>query len=165
LCAERTRPLELLVTAFGFTIVFEDRIMVSWACFGCGMLGGFISVQQRLKTFGRADLELMSRLLFEIVLIPVYGGLFALALCVGFLSQIVTGALFPQLAVAPVHFPATADLQAFFGQSYPASDGDLAKPMFWRLVVEFFERFVPQIISRNPLDGDDGASKDSGDAG
>lgn len=108
--------------------------MVSRSCFGCGLLGGFFSIQQRLKTFGQVDLERLSSSLLEIVLIPVYGGVCALAHCVGFLSQIFTGALFPQLAVAPVHFPTPADLQSFFRQSYPASDGDLAKLMFWLLV-------------------------------
>jgi len=42
----------------------------------------------QLKTFARADLELLASSWFQIVLIPVYGGLFALILYVGFLSQI-----------------------------------------------------------------------------
>lgn len=149
--------LALLVAAFGVTLVVQGRFMVSWAVFGCGLLGGFVSIQQRLKTFARADLELLASSWFQIVLIPVYGGLFALILYVGFLSQIVTGALFPRFAIAPFHDPpTTADLQAFFGQTYPASGGDLAKLLFWSLVAGFSERFIPQIISRNPLDAEPG---------
>ena len=118
----------------------------------------------QLKTFARADLELLASSWFQIVLIPVYGGLFALILYVGFLSQIVTGAMFPRFWVAPFHSPpTTADLQAFFGQSYPASGGDLAKLLFWSLVAGFSERFIPQIISRGPLEPD--AGKDGNDAG
>jgi hypothetical protein len=158
--------LALLVAGFGFTLFFQDRFMVSWACFGCGLLGGFISIQQRLKTFARADLELLASSWFQIVLIPVYGGLFALVLYVGFLSQIVTGALFPKFFIAPFHEPpTTADLQAFFGQTYPASGVDLAKLLFWCLVAGFSERFIPQIIGRNPLDGegkDEAGGKDAG---
>jgi hypothetical protein len=155
--------LALLVAAFGLTLAFQGRFMVSWACFGCGLLGGFISIQQRLKTFARADLELLASSWFQIVLIPVYGGIFALILYVAFLSQIVTGALFPRFSVAPFHDPpTTADLRAFFGQTYPASGADLAKLLFWSLVAGFSERFVPQIISRDPLDGEGKDDKGAG---
>jgi hypothetical protein len=146
-----------LVAAFGVTLYRGGHFMVSWACFGCGLLGGFISIQQRLKKFGDEELELLSRSWFQIVLIPVYGGIFALILYVGFLSQIVTGALFPQFAVAPFNQPpTTADIQKFFAETYPASGADLAKLLFWCLVAGFSERFIPQIISRTPGSGGKG---------
>ena len=153
-----------LVALFGLTLIYQQRFMVSWACFGCGLLGGFISIQQRLKRFADADLDLLSRSWFQIVLIPIYGGLFALILYVGFLSQIVTGAMFPQFVIAPFHNPpTTADLQGFFEHTYPASGGDLCKLLFWSLVAGFSERFIPQIISKLPGEGDDEPGGD-GDA-
>ena len=140
-----------VVAAFGLTVTFGQRFMVSWVCFGCGLLGGFISIQQRLKRVGDEELELLAGSWFQIALVPVYGGIFALVLYVGFLSQIVTGALFPQFAIPPFHQPPTTDdIQAFFSKTYPASAVDLAKLLFWSLVAGFSERFIPQIIGKAP---------------
>lgn len=143
--------LLLLAGAFGLTLYFGDRFMVSWACFGCGLLGGFISIQQRLKRVGAEELELLSQSWFQIVLVPVYGGIFALILYVAFLSQIVTGGLFPQLAIPHFHQPPTTeDMRRFFSDTYPATGVDMAKLLFWCLVAGFSERFIPQIISKLP---------------
>src|SRR5262245_34255222 len=80
-----------LVVPFGLTLLFGQHFWVSWVCFGCGLIGGFISIQQRLKKFTDEELHLLSRSWYQIVLIPIYGGIFALILYVGFLAQVVTG--------------------------------------------------------------------------
>jgi len=122
--------------------------MVSWACFGCGLLGGFVSIQQRIKRFGDEELELLSRSWFQVLLIPIYGGIFALVLYLGFLSNIVQGPLFPSFAGPSFSqpIPTSKDIAAFFGQTYPATGADLAKLLFWSFVAGFSERFVPQIL-------------------
>ena len=149
-----------LVSLFAATLYLGDRFMVSWACFGCGLLGGFISIQQRLKKVATAELALLSQSWFQIVLIPVYGGIFALVLYVGFLSQIVTGSVFPQFAIPAFHNPpVTADIKAFFQNTYPVSGVDMAKLLFWRLVPGFSERFIPQIISHVPSDAEKAETK------
>ena len=138
---------------FGVAMLNKDSFLVSWVCFGCGLIGGFVSIQQRLRRVGDAELELLSRSWFQIVLIPVYGGVFALVLYVGFLSQIVTGALFPLFAIPPFHKPPTAeDVQVFFNTTYPVSGADLAKLLFWCFVAGFSERFIPQIIGKASSD-------------
>ena len=140
--------LVVVVGFFGATLYLRAHFMVSWVCFGCGLLGGFVSIQQRLKTFSDAELALLSQSWFQIILIPVYGGLFALVLYVGFLSQIVTGELFPRFFIPPFHSPpTTGDVQLFFAETYPVSGSDMAKLLFWSLVAGFSERFIPQIIS------------------
>ena len=145
-----------LVSLFGLTMYLQNRFMISWACFGCGLVGGFISIQQRLKKVSRGELELLSKSWFQIVLVPIYGGIFALILYVGFLSRIVTGDLFPIFVIQPFHNPPTTDdLRNFFATTYPASGMDLAKLLFWSLIAGFSERFVPQIISRAPPDEDE----------
>lgn len=141
--------LVCVVALFGVTLVFGGRFMVSWACFGCGLLGGFVSIQQRLSTLDDEALGLLSASWFQIALIPVYGGLFALALYLGFLSGMVSGEAFPHFTVPAFHDPpTTADLQAFFSTAYPATGADLAKLLFWSVVAGFSERFVPQIIGK-----------------
>lgn len=139
-----------VIAIFAVTLLRGDRFMVSWACFGGGLLGGFVSIQQRLKKFGNEELELLSRSWFQILLIPIYGGLFALVLYLAFLSSIVQGPLFPRFAVAAFSTPrpTTEDLMKFFSQTYPASGADLAKLLFWSFVAGFSERFVPQLIDR-----------------
>ena len=41
--------LGFIVIVFAVTVLSGNRFMVSWACFGCGLLGGFVSIQQRLQ--------------------------------------------------------------------------------------------------------------------
>jgi hypothetical protein len=140
--------LAVVVAFFGATLYLRAHFMVSWVCFGCGLLGGFVSIQQRLKKVSDAELALLSQSWFQIILIPVYGGLFALVLYVAFLSQIVTGEVFPRFWIPAFHAPpTTADVQAFFAETYPVSGADMAKLLFWSLVAGFSERFIPQIIA------------------
>jgi hypothetical protein len=90
--------------------------MVSWAWFGCGILGGFVSIQQRLKHFGDEELDLLSKSWFQILLIPIYGGIFALVLYIGLLSKIVEGPLFPQFAIPDFSkpLPSLENIKTFF---------------------------------------------------
>lgn len=151
--------LLLVVSIFGLTLFFRDRLMVSWLCFGCGLLGGFVSIQQRLKRLGDEELELLSKSWFQILLIPVYGGIFSLVLYVGFLSEIIKGPLFPHFVIpiftAPT--PTIDDLIRFLLTTYPASGQDVAKLLFWSFFAGFSERFVPQILEKT----DQGASSGS----
>jgi hypothetical protein len=149
--------LVLLVAIFAFTLLHGSRFMVSWACFGCGLLGGFVSIQQRLKKFGDEELDLLSQSWFQILLIPIYGGIFAGLLYIGFLSNIIEGPLFPKFVGPPFSqpIPSTDDVRAFLAQTYPATGADLAKLLFWSFVAGFSERFVPQIIERTQTDANE----------
>lgn len=139
-----------VVGMFGVTLVFGKRFLLSWVCFGCGLVGGFVSIQQRIKNFGDEELELLSSSWYQILLIPVYGGIFALVLYLGFLSDIVSGPLFPHFTGPEFSkpIPQTQDLVAFFRETYPATGSDLAKFLFWSFVAGFSERFVPQILNK-----------------
>lgn len=122
--------------------------MVSWACFGCGLVGGFVSIQQRVKNFGEEELDLLSLSWFQVLLIPVYGGIFALVLYLAFLSNIIESPLFPHFASPAFSqpIPSTQDVANFFAKTYPATGADLTKLLFWSFVAGFSERFVPQIL-------------------
>jgi hypothetical protein len=143
--------LACTVGLFATTLYLGAPFRPSWVCFGCGMLGGFVSIQQRLKRMGDEELDLLARDVFQIMLVPIYGSVFALVAYVGFLSQIITGDLFPKFFMAPFHQPPTSDdVLRFLSETYPASGPDFAKLLFWCFVAGFSERFVPQIISRLP---------------
>jgi hypothetical protein len=139
-----------VVAIFGLTLILRDRFMVSWACFGCGLIGGFVSIQQRIKKFSDEELDLLSQSWFQILLIPIYGGIFALVLYLGFLSSIVEGPLFPRFAGPSFSqpIPSTSDVAAFFAQTYPATGADLTKLLFWSFIAGFSERFVPQLLDQ-----------------
>lgn len=135
---------------FGVTLVFGGKLMVSWICFLCGIIGGFVSIQQRLKKISDEELALLSGSWFQILLIPIYGGVFALVLYIAFLGDIIDGSLFPEF-----QFPELGEnkkvsaeyLKLFLSDTYPANGQNFAKLIFWSFVAGFSERFVPQIIN------------------
>jgi len=151
-----------VVSIFAITLL-GGRFMISWAAFGCGLVGGFVSIQQRLKKLGDEELELLSLSWFQVLLIPVYGGIFALVLYLAFLSNIVESPLFPHFASPPFSqpLPSTQDIAGFFAKTYPATGADLTKLLFWSFVAGFSERFVPQLLDSTQVRGSRGS--ESGD--
>ncbi|WP_416140765.1 hypothetical protein ACM26W_10490 [Halomonas sp. HK25] len=140
----------LFTTVFGVSFFFNERFMMTWAAFLCGIVGGFVSLQQRLPKVTDEELALLTRSWFQILLVPIFGGVFALVLYCIFLSGIVTGSLFPEF-----HYPPRPDdgpdsgyMIEVFTLTYPNSGQDLARFLFWSFVAGFSERFVPQIITK-----------------
>ena len=143
--------LSLVVAAilFAVTIFIGLPLYMSWFAFECGIMGGFVSIQQRLKRIGDEELTLLSESWATILLIPVYGGVFSLVLFVLFLSGLLKGHLFPEFWVPDFGVPPTIDnIKEFLTKSYPASAADFAKFAFWSFVAGFSERFVPQVIKQ-----------------
>jgi len=142
---------------FGLTMLLGQRFMISWACFGCGLVGGFVSIQQRLKKVSDEELDLLSRSWFQILLIPIYGGIFALVLYLVFLGNIVQGSLFPKFSIPQFSDPPTIqNIKQLITATSPSSGIDFAKLIFWCFVAGFSERLVPQIISKTQ-NGEGGA--------
>ncbi|ARM31903.1 hypothetical protein [Prosthecochloris sp. HL-130-GSB] len=142
--------LLLLSVIFALNYYFDQRFMITWAGLLCGVIGGFVSMQQRLRSVSDQELELLSASWFQILLIPVFGGVFALVLYVILLSGIVSGHIFPEFYFPqrPESGPDSAYILEVLTKTYPNSGEDLAKLLFWLFVAGFSERFVPQIISK-----------------
>ncbi len=143
--------LSLLLTLILFAVsaYFNNRFMISWFAFQCGIIGGFVSIQQRLKKIGDEELNLLSESWATILVIPIYGGIFALVLYVLFLSGLLEGHLFPEFYIPTFSEPPTAqNMKEMFYQTYPKQGSDFAKLAFWSFLAGFSERFVPQIISK-----------------
>jgi hypothetical protein len=144
-----------MVSFFGLTLWLSEKFMVSWVCFMAGIMGGFVSIQQRLKKIGTEELALLSESWFQILLIPIYGGIFSLVLYLLFLSGLLEGSLFPKFGIPAAtglaHIPSPAldadSIRNFFQNTYPSSGQDLAKLIFWCFLAGFSERLVPQIIT------------------
>lgn len=143
--------ISLLLTSilFGITLYFQERLMVSWLVFECGIIGGFVSIQQRLKQIDTEELGLLSESWATILVVPIYGGIFALVLYVLFISGLIQGHLFPKFYIPEFSTPpVTQDIIDLLSKTYPAQGSDLAKLIFWSFVSGFSERFVPQIIHK-----------------
>ncbi|MGB3472774.1 MAG: hypothetical protein WBA51_18305 [Erythrobacter sp.] len=140
----------------GFGLIFASsyylgsRLMVTWVVFSTGIIGGFVSIQQRVKNISDEELVLISGSWFQILLIPIFGAIFALVLYCIFLTQIATLDMFPKMVFPeiPETGPDEAYIVKILQETYPASGQDLAKIVFWSFVAGFAERFVPQIITK-----------------
>lgn len=140
---------------FAVSFLTGQRFMLTWAAFLCGIVGGFVSIQQRLRKVSDQELELLTRSWFQILLIPIFGGVFALVLYCIFLGHLISGSLFPNFYVPePTSAPDSAFMIDVFTKTYPASGQDLAKFLFWSFAAGFSERLVPQIITRVAAQGE-----------
>lgn len=143
--------ITLLIFAglFGIAFFFNERLMLTWVVFICGIIGGFVSIQQRVPKIGDEELSLLCGSWFQVLLIPIFGAVFALVLYSILLSGLLDSDIFPRFAFpAPASDgPDAAFVQRILRETYPASGPDLAKLVFWSFAAGFAERLVPQIIS------------------
>jgi hypothetical protein len=147
-----------LALAFYFFDPFKSgRTYLVVQVFMAGLVGGFVSIQQRLPSCSLEELQQLSHSLASIILIPVNGGIFAIVLHIMFLSDILSGNLFPKYLQANIDAEqVTESVKRWFFSTAPASGPDIAKLLFWSFAAGFCERLVPQIIrkSTKASDGD-----------
>jgi len=123
--------------------------MISWVVFIGGIIGGFVSIQQRVKNIADDELDLLCLSWFQILLIPVFGAIFSLVLYCIFLSGLLHSDIFPAFYFpSPPKTGPDADFMfRILRETYPSTGPDLAKLIFWSFAAGFAERLVPQIIS------------------
>lgn len=129
--------------------------------FIAGLIGGFVSIQQRLPNIGLNELQELSNSWSSILLIPVNGGIFAIVLMLMFVSGLLEGAMFPKYIHATLdHQNITSSFLTWLKKTFPATGADIAKLLFWSFVAGFSERFVPQVIRKATIDLDQSVQKD-----
>lgn len=117
--------------------------------FIAGLIGGFVSIQQRLPKTDTIELRELSQSWSSLLLIPVNGGIFAIVLHILFISGIIEGSLFPEYhQVAIDQHNLTKSFADFLTYTFPKDGPNIAKLIFWSFVAGFSERFVPQIIRK-----------------
>ena len=123
--------------------------------FMCGLLGGFVSIQQRLPTLSLVEMTSLTRSWLSITLIPINGGVFSLVFMFMFMGGILEGSLFPQYGYRAI--TDTASFYDWMQNNYPISNHEVAKLIFWSFVAGFSERLVPQVIGKvsGQIDTDD----------
>ncbi len=140
----------LLATSLLFVPVLflEKKFGMSWFSLGVGVLGGFVSIQQRLKNIHHEELVHLARHWIFVLTVPLFSGISGLVMYVLLLSGIVEGPLFPAFSVAEFSDTVTPDdLKVYFAETYPASGDDFAKLGIWTFVAGFSERLVPSAMS------------------
>jgi len=122
----------------------ESKFILPGVVVLCGFIGGFISLQRRLKDLTVQDLELIATSNVYTWLSPLVGAILALLLYVLFLGQLLTGDLFPTFK------PDSQSTQGFASifQQQGASYKDYAKLVFWCFVAGYSETLVINIIGR-----------------
>lgn len=78
-----------------FSHASETRSLLTIIVFAMGIVGGLVSIQQRLHKLSNEELQRLSQSWASVLLIPIYGGVFALILHVIFLAQLIQCAVFP----------------------------------------------------------------------
>lgn len=148
------RALAVLVLLFigcAFYVYSSENELLTAAplvAFACGVIGGFVGLQRRLKSLSDDDLALLANSWVYICLSPLVGGILAVVIYVLFISGLLAGDLFPRFA-PPEHLPqgdVPVGLRIIF--TVTGQPADYAKMMFWCFVAGFSERFATDIISR-----------------
>ncbi len=83
---------------------------------------------------------------FQIYISPVVGGIFAIALYLLFMSNILQGTLFP--AFSPVMTQGYNSFKLFAHGANPATNQDAAKAIVWAFIAGFSEGLVPNFIDK-----------------
>ncbi len=120
-----------------------------------GLLGGFISVQQRLQEPTNVDpllkwLDLKTSG-FSLLLSPIIGMIFAVVIFAIFAGGFISGDLVPNFACDAAGHAALCkghDFLSFAISSVPATRDDWAKLAVWAFAAGFLERLVPDILTR-----------------
>lgn len=127
----------------------DSRYVVPAVVIASGFIGGFVGLQRRLKDLTIPDLKLIARSIIYTCLSPLAGGVLALLLYVLFLSDLVSGQLFPHFVQDTQKDGASPIIgfSSLFAQ-HATDYKEYAKLVFWCFVAGFNERFVTDVISR-----------------
>lgn len=145
----------LLLALASAMLLFSVAIGVPLACgaraldfpivLAAGVIGGFVSLQRRLKGLTDEDLHLLSVSRVYIWLSPFVGGIFASVLYLLFLSGLLADAVFPHFSYDE---GAGVDNLTRLFHMRSQDPAEYAKLFFWSFVAGFSEMFVVNLIEK-----------------
>lgn len=112
----------------------------------CGVIGGFVSLQRRLKDLTLQDLELLANSKVYLMLAPMVGGVLAMVLYLIFLSGLLRGDMFPEFV--SLSADKTTGFPTIFEQYGKYGFSDYAKLLVWAFIAGFSEKFVTNVLGR-----------------
>ena len=135
----------LLVTLWIATVnlAFNGNHSALPAVFFTGVVGGIIGLQNRLKELADGDLLLLTKSLMYLLLAPLVGGFMAVLLYILFISELLSGDLFPAFTAdssSDVNKPSAVvkGIGAIF-HIHATSFEEYGKLIFWSFVAGFSE--------------------------
>jgi len=163
--SERTRVLLVTVSrqlfvALAVSISLGFIIVITLQNFGgsehvtlpivmlCGIVGGFVGIQRRLKDLTMHDLELLADSRIYLILSPFVGGVLSLVLYLLFISQLLQGDLFPRFVADSKTPVLTKGFFLIADQHAKGGFSGYAKLMFWCFLAGFSEKFVTDVIGK-----------------
>ncbi|MGC2353687.1 MAG: hypothetical protein WA496_09840 [Candidatus Udaeobacter sp.] len=141
--------LSLFIPGALYAYLHPGSVIISTplVAFVCGVIGGFVGLQRRLKMMSDDDLLLMANSWVYVCLSPLVGGVLAVITYILFISGLLAGDLFPKFVADPdVAVQKTKGLAVVF--AIHGEYTDYAKMIFWCFIAGFSERFATDIISR-----------------
>lgn len=137
----------LFIIGAYITYFFQQASFISapLAAFSCGVVGGFVGLQRRLKGMSKNDLTLLANSWVYVCLSPLVGGVLAVVTYILFVSGLLAGDLFPQF-LPDENASEVIGLPKIFAIHGEAKD--YGKMFFWCFVAGFSEKFVTNIINR-----------------
>jgi phosphate/sulfate permease len=138
--------LLIILATMTFAVVSNSQLVTPVFVVMGGFIGGFVGLQRRLKDLTVEDLQLISKSFIYTWLSPLVGGVLALLVYVLFLSDLLSGQLFPRFTEDTSSQPLPGFVSLF--HQHGASYQDYAKLVFWSFVAGFSERFVTDVIGR-----------------
>lgn len=147
----------MIIAVVGGILAWKGHALSAGATNGMvvlsGAIGGFISLQRRLKTMSRDDLLLLARSWVYVLLSPLVGGILALLLYFLFMADLLKGDLFPLFTeVLPTEAgdgsqPTSRTGLTLLFNIQGVGYADYAKLVFWCFLAGYSESFVTNIIS------------------
>jgi hypothetical protein len=138
--------LVITLAAMTFAVISNSQFVTPAFVVVSGFIGGFVGLQRRLKDLTVEDLQLIANSNIYTWLSPLVGGVLALLVYVLFVSDLLSGQLFPRFAPDVTSQPEVGFVSVF--QQHGVSYQDYAKLVFWSFVAGFSERFVTDVIGR-----------------
>ncbi len=112
----------------------------------CGVIGGFVSLQRRLKDLTLQDLELLANSKVYLMLAPMVGGVLAMVLYLIFLAGLLRGDMFPEFVSTATD--KTSGFPTIFEQYGKHGFRDYAKLLVWAFIAGYSEKFVTNVLGR-----------------
>ena len=141
--------LALIAVLIGIfaALLFTDTVATLPVVLIFGVIGAFISLQRRLKELSETDLTLIRNSRAFTWLAPVTGAVMAGILYLLFISELLSGDLFPKFVpLLSDDGEVTGIAKIFYIQGESAAV--YAKLLFWSFVAGYSERFVTDIIGQ-----------------
>jgi hypothetical protein len=135
------------IAAILYYEALDKSIPVVLPVFVFGTMGGLLSIQRRLKSMPRGELDLYTKSLSCTLLSPIVGGVLAIILYIVFIAEIIVGPLFPVFdtlnPAVYTTFSALFDVKA----SQPVQI-NYAKLLIWSLSAGLCENLVLNMVGK-----------------